>query len=269
MPVTSDNESSKPNLESLLAENKDLRRQLSALNARNRTLQTLLVEVGRKLQISSASIKAAVSSMLSLDFFWDESTQHEFLETIDDSVDQISDLIRLVSLTFRSEIGELDLILEPHSLPEILTAVSDEVSSLISKVEIETRPPEAEKPVLVDYEYLKIGLKLLFEGIFQVKKGDDILRVRSLETETSWDLYIEEIDENVIKHVNNIIDCVEDSMAQEDGLLPESVLKIFVAHQLFRLQDIQIIPLTGAEGSGSIQIVLPFYSKPGNSKTSA
>lgn len=269
MPVTTDSENSNPNIESLLIENKDLQRQLSELNARNRTLQTLLVEISRKLQISSASIKAAVSSMLSLDFFWDESTQHEFLETIDDSVDQITDLIRLVTLAFRSEIGELELILEPHSLPEILTAVSDEVSSLISKVEIETRPPEAEKPVLVDYEYLKVGLKLLFEGIFQVKKNDDVLRVRSLETETSWDLYIEEIDESVIKHVSDIIDCVEDFLAQEDGLLPESVLRIFVAHQLFRLQDIQIIPITGQNGSGSIQIVLPFYSKPERDETAA
>ena len=269
MPVTSDSKTSNPNLESLLNENRDLQRQLAELSARNRTLQTLLVEISRKLQISSASIKAAVSSMLSLDFFWDESTQHEFLETIDDSVDQISDLIRLVTLAFRSEIGELELILEPHSLPEILTAVSDEVSSLISKVEIEARPPEAEQPVLVDYEYLKVGLKLLFEGIFQVKESDDVLRVRSLETETSWDLYIEEIDESVIKHVTNIIDCVEDSLARDDGLLPESVLKIFVAHQLFHLQDIQIIPLTGPNGSGSIQIVLPFYSRPNSNDTAA
>lgn len=269
MPMMTDSESSDQNLENLIIENRDLRRQLAELSARNRTLQTLLVEISRKLQISSASIKAAVSSMLSLDFFWDESTQHEFLETIDDSVDQISDLIRLVTLVFRSEIGELELILEPHSLPEILTAVSDEVSSSISRVEIEIRPPEAEKPVLVDYEYLKVGLKLLFEGIFEVKASDDVLRVRSLETETSWDLYIEEIDESVIKHVSNIIDCVEDALAQEDGLLPESILKIFVAHQLFRLQDIQIIPLTGRNGSGSIQIVLPFYSKPESSNTAA
>ncbi len=269
MPMMTDSESSDQNLENLIIENRDLRRQLAELSARNRTLQTLLVEISRKLQISSASIKAAVSSMLSLDFFWDESTQHEFLETIDDSVDQISDLIRLVTLVFRSEIGELELILEPHSLPEILTAVSDEVSSSISRVEIEIRPPEAEKPVLVDYEYLKAGLKLLFEGIFQVKASEDVLRVRSLETETSWDLYIEEIDESVIKHVSNIIDCVEDALAQEDGLLPESILKIFVAHQLFRLQDIQIIPLTGRNGSGSIQIVLPFYSKPESSNTAA
>lgn len=269
MPMMTDSESSDQNLENLIIENRDLRRQLAELSARNRTLQTLLVEISRKLQISSASIKAAVSSMLSLDFFWDESTQHEFLETIDDSVDQISDLIRLVTLVFRSEIGELELILEPHSLPEILTAVSDEVSSSISRVEIEIRPPEAEKPVLVDYEYLKAGLKLLFEGIFQVKASEDVLRVRSLETETSWDLYIEEIDESVIKHVSNIIDCVEDALAQEDGLLPENILKIFVAHQLFRLQDIQIIPLTGRNGSGSIQIVLPFYSKPESSNTAA
>ena len=261
VPVNIESETSDNNLETILNENRALRRQLADLHARNQTLQTLLVEISRKLQISSASIKAAVSSMLALDFFWDESTQHEFLETIDNSVDQISSLIRLVTLAFRSEIGELELILEPHSLPEILTAVSDEVSSLISNLEVEARPPEDEKPVLVDYEYLKVALKLLFEGIFQVKKSSEVLRVRSIESDTSWNLYIEDIDETVVNHVNNIIDCVEDSMAQEDGLLPESILKIFVAHQLFRLQDIQMIPLQDHNGSGSIQIVLPFYLK--------
>jgi signal transduction histidine kinase len=265
-PVNIQSESSDNNLKTILNENRTLRRQLAELNARNQTLQTMLVEISRKLQISSASIKAAVSSMLALDFFWDESTQHEFLETIDNSVDQISSLIRLVTLAFRSEIGELELTLEPHSLPEILTAVSDDMSSLISKMEVEARPPQDEKPVLVDYEYLKVALKLLIEGIFQVKKNSESLRVSSIESDTSWNLYIEDIDEIVVNHVNNIIDCVEDSMAQEDDLLPESVLKIFVAHQLFRLQDIQIIPLKGLNGNGSIQIVLPFYLKPDSKK---
>jgi signal transduction histidine kinase len=265
-PVNIESDSSDINLEAFQNENRALRQQLVELNARNQTLQTMLVEISRKLQISSASIKAAVSSMLALDFFWDESTQHEFLETIDNSVDQISNLIKLVTLAFRSEIGVVELTLEPHSLPEILTAVSDEVSSLISKMEVEAPPPEDEKPVLVDYEYLKVALKLLFEGIFQVKKSSEILHVRSIESDTSWILYIENIDETVVDHVNNIIDSLEDSVTQEDGLLPESVLKIFVAHQLFRLQDIQIIPLKGLNGNGSIQIVLPFYLIPDSIK---
>jgi signal transduction histidine kinase len=265
-PVNIESESSDNNLGTILNENRALRQQLAKLNARNQTLQTMLVEISRKLQISSASIKAAVSSMLALDFFWDESTQHEFLETIDNSVDQISNLIKLVTLAFRSEMGGVELTIEPHSLPEILIAVSDEVSSLISKMEVETRPPEDEKPVLVDYEYLKVALKLLFEGIFQVKKSSEILHVRAIESDTSWNLYIKNIAETVVDHVNNIIDSVEDSMTQEDGLLPESVLKIFVAHQLFRLQDIQIIPLKGLNGMGSIQIVLPFYLKPDSKK---
>ena len=94
-----------------------------------------------------------------------------------------------------------------------------------------------------------------------MKKSSEILRVSSIESDTSWNLYIEDIDETVVDRVNNIIDSVEDSMTQEDGLLPESVLKIFVAHQLFQLQDIQIIPLKGLNENGSIQIVLPFYLK--------
>ena len=264
VPINNESESSDNNLEAVQNENRALRLQLADLNTRNQTLQTLLIEISRKLQISSASIKAAVSSMLALDFFWDESTQHEFLETINNSVDQISNLVRLVTLAFHSEIGKLELTLEPHSLPEILAAVSDDLSPLISRMEVEARLPEDEKPVLVDYEYLQVGLKLLFEGIFQVKKSSEILRVSSIESDTSWNLYIEDIDETVVNHVNNIIDCVEDSMAQEDGLLPESILKIFVANQLFRLQGIQMKPIKGLNGNSSIQIVLPFYLKPDN-----
>jgi light-regulated signal transduction histidine kinase (bacteriophytochrome) len=264
VPANTESKSSDNNLETILNENRALRRQLSELNARNQTMQTLHVEINRKLQISSASIKAAVSSMLALDFFWDESTQHEFLETINNSVDQISNLVRLVTLAFHSEIGKLELTLEPHSLPEILAAVSDDLSPLISRMEVEARLPEDEKPVLVDYEYLQVALKLLFEGIFQVKNSSEILRVSPIESDTSWNLYIEDIDETVVNHVNNIIDCVEDSMAQEDGLLPETILKIFVAHQLFRLQGIQMKPLKGLNGNSSIQIMLPFYLKPDN-----
>ena len=102
----------------------DLRRQLAEFRARNRAMWSLLAEISQKLQASSTSIKAAVSSLLDYDIFWDGSTQHEFLETIDESVDQGSNLIMLMMLAFRSEADSLEMKPEPHALQEILSTVA-------------------------------------------------------------------------------------------------------------------------------------------------
>ena len=86
----------------------DLRRQLAELTAKQRMVWALFIDASRKLQISSASIKAAVSSLLNYDIFWDGANQHEFLTTINSSVDQAAKLASLLTLAVRSEAGSLE-----------------------------------------------------------------------------------------------------------------------------------------------------------------
>ena len=55
--------------EDLQREVLDLRRQLAESRARNRAMWSLLAEISQRLQASSTSIKAAVSSLLDYDIF--------------------------------------------------------------------------------------------------------------------------------------------------------------------------------------------------------
>ena len=235
-------ENSTPPGNDLIKENATLMQQLREANARYQTLQTLLVKVTRNLQVSSASIKAAVSSLLALDFFWDESTQHEFLTTIDDSVNKISNLISVVTLAFRSETGTLEITPESHSLMEVLTALSDRTTAQIPNIDIQIQPPEEGKPVVVDYEHFITALLLLFEGLCQANKDRNVFNIRALESEKHWDLILDDLDKDAVTHVNEIVHRVENSLSEINGLVPEDVFKIFVASQLLKLQNIPISP---------------------------
>ena len=80
-------------LEILQSKITELNRELEEAKAINQSMWSLLVEITNRLQMSSSAIKAAVSSLLDHDIFWDGSTQHELLEIIDNSADQVSNQI--------------------------------------------------------------------------------------------------------------------------------------------------------------------------------
>jgi hypothetical protein len=98
-------------------ENALLRTRLKQMESRELFLWGLLLETSRKLQSSSASIKAAVSSLLNYDIFWDIANQREFLETINVSIDQVSELVMLVNIESRLRGGTLEFKREPHYNP--------------------------------------------------------------------------------------------------------------------------------------------------------
>ena len=103
----------------LLQQNRALRSEVETLNRQSVYLLGVYAETSRKLQLYSASIKAAVSSLLNYDIFWDNANQHEFLETINSSVNQVSELI-VLTLAFRGEAGSLVLKRDPQVFQEIL-----------------------------------------------------------------------------------------------------------------------------------------------------
>ncbi len=104
----------------LLQQNLALRQEIKEIKAIHQNVWELLVIISRGLQISSASVKAAVTSLLNNDILWDISTQYEFLQTIENSTDNLSDLVMLVSLVSRLQVDKIQLRLEPQHLQEIL-----------------------------------------------------------------------------------------------------------------------------------------------------
>ena len=87
----------------------------------------LVSDISQGLQFSFASIKAAISSLLGGDIFWDQATQHEFMQTIDNSVDELSNLTAVMTVAMRIESQTLTIHREPNSLQEILSRAKDHV----------------------------------------------------------------------------------------------------------------------------------------------
>jgi len=234
-----------------------LQRQLTELQAQNRAMWTLLAEVSRRLQASSTSIKAAASSLLDHDIFWDGSNQHEFLETIDHSVDQGADLITLMMLAFRSEANSLEMKLEPHTLQEILSAVLDTISAEKPVLHFDIVLPTTGRPVFVDYGYLAVGLRLLLEVLIDTEMVSAKLKLRVAEDKDYWHLDIIDIQEPVTDAITHLCQSRFDDLMLVDRLSPENVLKLFTASRIIRLQNIQLEVQESEQGGINLRLMIP------------
>lgn len=235
----------------------ELQQQLAEAKAKNRAMWALLAEVCRKLQVSSASIKAAVSSLLDYDIFWDGSAQHEFLETIDDSVDQGANLITLLTLAFRSEADSLEMQREFHILPEILSTVIDTLSAKLPQLPLDVAWPAEGKPVFVDYGYLTVAIRLLLEVLLETRIGPDGLDLRATETETHWQIDLDHIAPAGLEAINHLAGCQASDLTLTDSLSPENVLKLFTVCRIFRLQDIQLKVLEQPPEKARLRLIFP------------
>ncbi len=234
-----------------------LRQQLAELQAQNRAMWSLLAAVSRRLQISSTSIKAAASSLLEHDIFWDGSNQHEFLETIDDSVDEGAKLITLMMLAFRSEANTLEMNLEPHSLQEILSAVLGAMASQWPDLVVEPTLPPSGKPVLVDYEYLSIGLRLLFEALLESRMVSARSTLQLTELDDHWRIELLDTEKAVTEALQHLCERRFDDLMLLDHISPENVLKLFTASRIIQLQNIRLEAQSGKESETVLRLTIP------------
>lgn len=258
-----DNTPSRPSYEELVRQNADLRSELAAAQSGQDYLWSLLVETTRRLQVSSASIKAAVSSLLNYDLFWDPANQHEFLETIDASVDKVARAVILLALAFRAEAGSLEIRLEPQSLQEILALVHANAASANPKRMHRLSLPGEGKPVLVDYEYLTIAFGYLFD-LLAARQESGKIRIEAVETPDYWSLEITGVDEADLSLLQTMTACKTAPLAlTRYALLPELVLGLHVACEIFHLQNIEIEAISAHQAELVLRLKVPtFNNKP-------
>ena len=175
-------EQSRLTYDQLVDQNRQLQTALEAAKAEKYFAWDLFLEVGRRLQVSSASIKAAVSSLLNYEILWDPANQHEFLQTIDNSIERSSRLAILLTLAFRAEAGKLELHPEPQIFQEIMAILQADISTEYPDLVDTFGLPQEGKHVVVDYEYLILSLKYLFEFL-NTRKGIEKLKVQVVEKE--------------------------------------------------------------------------------------
>ncbi len=233
--------------------------EMDELNAQNIVAWNLLAETSRKLQVYSASIKAAVSSLLNYDIFWDSANQHEFLETIDSSVNQVSDLIVLLTLAFRSQANSLVLKRDEQMLQEILSVSQTNALKKWPGIRLEVSFPLEGKPVLVDYEYLTKTLLFLYE-VFFARGLSEPLRMVASESGDCWFLDFIGLDPSVIQVVDQMYQC-KTHPEGTDFLLSENILRLHIACEILHLQEITVHVLDEPGHLPILRLCIPFYKQ--------
>ena len=241
--------------EELLRQNQALRHDLEQFRMQESFIWNLFAETSRKSQVYSASIKAAVSSLLDHDIFWDNANQHEFMETIDSSVNQVSEITVLLTLAFRAQANSLVLSRDFHLLQEILSASQTIALKKIPKIKLNISFPPEGKPVLVDYEYLTKALLLLYEVLFAQSPAEPIHVVAS-ETDGTWSLEFSGGSPAIMSIIEQMHHCKAQPKSYEI-LSAENILRLHVMCEILHLQQISVDVIDEPERPSILQLRVP------------
>jgi len=239
----------------LLQQNRDLHQEVEAIHQQSVYLLGVYAETSRKLQIYSASIKAAVSSLLNHDIFWDGANQYEFLTTINASVSQVSDLTILLTLAFRAEAGSLTLNLEPQMLQEILSIAQVNALNKFPELALNVSYPTDGKMVLVDYEYFTKALLLLFEVIYAGRSSRDV-RIAASEDAAVWLLDFSGINTQLMKTIEQMYNS-KTKPASIDFLSTENILRLHIVCAVLHLQGISVKVMDRPDQLPIIRLCVP------------
>ena len=234
----------------------------------------LVADVSQRLQVTSASIKAAISSLLDNSIIWDRSAQREFMQTIDESIDQVSGVMAAMSLAMQSESGVLRFSPEPSSIPEILFRVADGLQKDTPGVAVELALPGEGKPALVDYDYLRIALKMLLEALIAAGGPSSgraaphrgrpagspplVLRIRAEQTAAHWQIHVSgEFAAAAGEMVAWLAAAPDHLLPPANGINPETRLKAFAAAHLLRQQRIRLMA-DESSGPAAFTLEIPY-----------
>ncbi len=249
-----------PEKQELQAKIEDLEKEISLLKARSLQTSRLLFEFSKRTLLSSASIQTAVSSMLSENFLWDGSSDREFLEIIDESINFICNQLSLISMLMRIQSNKTDLRFDSYPVDEILNGMVESIRKRLkrdnkSHQNVNFHLPESSNLVKADYNYINTGLTLFLSSIIDCGVS---ITVTGIENETSYELLIDNCPKITADMVQSIVNTDLLQENPDESLYVDPELKIIVGVKLLVLQNIQIIPAVNAEDQYSIRIILPF-----------
>jgi hypothetical protein len=239
----------------LLQQNSILRHELEEFRSQESLLWNMFAETSRKFQVYSASIKAAVSSLLDHNIFWDAANQHEFLRTIDSSVDQVSEITALITLAFLARANNLVLSSDFHMIQEILSSSQSVVTKKIPGIMLEITFPLEGQPVFVDYEYLSKALVLLYEVLFTQLPSQPV-RIVASEREGVWVLDFFGVSSLMLKIIEQMHLCKIQPQSNEI-LSAENILKLHLMCEILHLQQISANVVEVAEQAPILRLRVP------------
>ena len=200
----------------------------------------MLEEITDRMQISSAGIKAAVTSLLDYDIVWDGTTEHDFLEIINNNVDIVSREIMLITLASKIETGQLELVPEPNAIEEIISNVVDILASKDPDCQMEVDIISNNKPVFVDFDYMVMALLFLLEFIAEMKGGAEACRMGVNEVGSDSVIRISGINHEIRTLISRLEDDLTEGLIWKNSLKSTDKLKLFVLGNLLSVQNVEL-----------------------------
>jgi two-component system sensor histidine kinase KdpD len=109
-----------------------------------------LAMISHELRTPLTSIKGFATTLLADDVTWDSASQRDFLETIDQEADKLTDLIEQLLDLSRLESGALRMIPEVQPLSAIVNANMGQLRALTADYQLVVTIPDNLPPVLAD-----------------------------------------------------------------------------------------------------------------------
>jgi two-component system sensor histidine kinase KdpD len=167
----------------LVVERRRLRAEAAAaegLAEANELRTALLAAVSHDLRTPLASIKAAATSLLQPDVEWTRPAEDEFLHTIDEEADRLSDLVGNLLDMSRLQTGSLDLVLQEVGFEEVVPAALYTTRSggaAVGVADVVVEVPETLPRVKADAGLLERAIANLIANALHASPADRPVRV--------------------------------------------------------------------------------------------
>ena len=151
-----------------------------------RAREDFFTTLAHEIKTPLANIRAHLSALQSRDLEWTAEEQFKFIQTADEQVERLANMINYFLDASRVEAGALRLELEPILLPELFEDLQDRLQALIdaSHRRLEIALPSPLPAVIADYELIMNVLTNLLSNAFRYAPEGDTVRI---EAETVFD----------------------------------------------------------------------------------
>lgn len=173
---------------------------VEALRESNQLKDVFVGSVTHDLRTPLASIKAAVTSLLSSDTLWSESERQEFLTSIDESTDRLNRLVGNLLDISRQEAGVATPEKDWYLIGDVIAAVLDrlELAGQLRGREIQVDVAEDIPLVPMDHTQIEQVVTNLLENALKYSPADRPIRMTAaLTNEDTHELEVRVIDQGI------------------------------------------------------------------------
>jgi two-component system sensor histidine kinase KdpD len=144
-----------------------------------------LAMISHELRTPLASIKGYISTLMADDVSWSPDDQKEFIQTIDEETDKLTDLVNQLLDMSRLQAGQMSIDPMPHNLENILHLSLAQVRTITEKHSVCLQMPPDLPLVLADEQRVNQIIANLIENAVRYSEPDTTIYI-SAECDGQW-----------------------------------------------------------------------------------